>query len=436
MSNTLDTLYYPWIATSSLDSLKKALIYFDKVYLLCPPTIDGFSGAWGQDHASPAWDNEHVRNFEAQLEAFFLFREETRALVSEGILQFVDPYKFGVPCLADQVDDWSEGQVTHVAADHVRLLSEADKNFAARSTALTQAIISDFAEDSFLRIPTALKAFVAMGWMFDYGLSGATLSEFYGYNLRQVKIGQGSATPDTLRLDLSHFLQRVRDRRPNSLAVEVESYVAQSLVVNRTLFAASELQAVPFTDQPDHFAFLQEKLNRIAANREFLRVARERCLGFNLEEHALGMQIVETELPNLEGFRWNEILAIRRAAAPELERFRVEIASLGSQLPPDSGDDLKARINRLIKQRVSPAILDLENRLRQSNLKVLKAAFSKAQSLKPWVPLSVSVAAGVPIEVGVLVSAGLLAADTALDVYLQRKEIRSGNGLSYLLNYR
>jgi hypothetical protein len=357
MTKTIDALYYPWVAISNLDSLKKALVYFDKVYLLCPPTVDSFAGAWAEGHQTPVWDNEHVRNFEAHLEAFFRFREETRELVSEGILQFVDPYVFGVPSLADHVDAWSEIGVTDQATEHVRALSESDRGFEERSLALTRAIVSDFSHSEFLRIPTALKAFIAMGWMFDYGLSGATLSEFYGYNLRQVMIGQGTASPETLHLDLSHFLKESNDKWSRNLAIEVESYVAQSLIVNRTLLAATELQAIPFTDQLDHFAFLEEKFDRIAKNEEILHIIKRRCPELSLEEHALGMQIIDTELPNLEGFRWDEILAIRQGAASELERFRVEVASLGSQLPGSSGEDLRSRIDRLIKQKVAPAVL-------------------------------------------------------------------------------
>lgn len=436
MTNRINALYYPWIAMSNLESLKKALVYFDKVYLLCPPTVDAFAGAWTWEHLSGVWDNEHIRNFEAHLEAFFRFREETRELVTDGILQFIDPYAFGVPSLADYVDPWSAKEFTDRAAKHVRTISKSDRGFREKSLALTKAIISDFEHSEFLRIPTALKTFIAMGWMFDYGLSGATLSEFYGYNLRQVMIGQGTASPETLRLDLSHFMREKNDRWSSKLAVEVESYVAQSLIVNRTLLAATELQAAPFTDQLDHFAFLEEKFNRIAKNGEILDAIRRRRPEFSLEEHALGMQIIETELPNLEGFRWDEILAIRQGAASELERFRLEVASLGSELSGSSGEDLRSRIDKIIKQKVAPAVLDLEERLRCSKLKALKAAFTKAQSLKPLVPLSVSIVVGVPVEVGFLISAGLLAVDTALDAYLQRREIRSVSGFSYLLNYR
>jgi hypothetical protein len=437
MSTAVDAVYYPWIAMSDLETLKKALVYFDRVYLVCPPTIARFKGWFRErEDVHGRWNQQEIQEFENRLVLFFEFQDNTRELVSEGVLQFVDPYEFGVPCLAQKVNTWSSKNVTDAGAEHVDSVSASSGDFADSCRLLTNAILSDFKEAGFCNLPTSLKAFIGMGWMFDYGASGTTLSEFYGYNLREVMIGQGTAVPETLHLDLSHFPHRGRDRWSDHLGIAVESYVAQSLIINRTLMVAAEMNAAPFTDQMDHFAFMEEKFARISKKGPSPD-AIQRCFPeCDFREHAFGSRIVETQLPNMEGFGWKDILTIREKVAPELERFRVEVAALATDISAGETGDLQSQIETLIRKKITPAVSELESALKLSRVKVLKTAFAKAQSLKPLVPFSVSVLAGIPIEVGLLISAGMLGLDTALDSYLQRKEIRASSGLSYLLNYR
>jgi hypothetical protein len=404
MTYQLRALYYPWIAISNLETLQKALIYFDKVYVLCPPNLKKFSEA-----VTPKRDYlpDKLNQFIDQVHQFLAFYQDTQYLREEGILELIDPNQYGIPSIEK---------------------NPPTVNDDLYSAVLSKGLISDLRDPAFRHLPNSLTTFFLMEYMYDTTAPGWTFAQLQGFRSEYTVYFESQIfdTPE------SRYLYESRET-----IAGIRAYMGESIIINRTILASHDLDASPFTDQPEQIVFLNNKYERIRTDPDF-QTTRSRVLeALDLKAHALALKTVETQIPNLEGLHWKDILEVREKAGDQLEHFRVEIAKLATQITTTLGStEFDEEVNNIIRKTVTPSVVELEKKLRLSNIEVLKSAFTKAQSLKPVVPFAISTFVGVPLLLSLLISSGVLAVDTALNLYLEKRKIRESSGLTYLLNYK
>ncbi len=78
---------------------------------------------------------------------------------------------------------------------------------------------------------------------------------------------------------------------------------------------------------------------------------------------------------------------------------------------------------KTIQKEIVPTLLDLQKKLKLSRLKILKDFSKNALSVKPTVPFIISAFAPLPLYAAALVAAGLISLETALDMYLERRDL-------------
>jgi hypothetical protein len=215
------------------------------------------------------------------------------------------------------------------------------------------------------------------------------------------------------------------------------SYLGQSLIINRTIIAANALDAVPFTDQARQFKFLRNKFDRTTLGDQEREFLDSLAPSLDYKTHGLGQRIIETSVPNLSGFSWEDILEIREHAHDELAHFRIEVAKLATDIEGAYGSDAFEReADVILAKTVNPAVHELELKLKMSRLEMLQQSFKKAQALKPVIPFAVSFFFNVPLILALVIAAGVAAADVTLEAHLNKRKLKNSTGLSYLLNFK
>jgi hypothetical protein len=425
VTTAIEALYFPWIAIQGLETLKRALVYFDKVYVLSPP----------YQHTElliRAAEGLPSRFQPAVLE-FDRFQHHTATLREEGVLELVDPYVFGVPSFPSPDTPRGYAYMHSATPDiesHLAKIRRKVPDLEGNSRLLSRSILADLSDESFCSLPTPLEVFFQGYLIFDYSTAGWTFSEFHGYDFHEI----GRAYSSGIKQFEGFTLQ---DSLFTGGGAQLMSHLGQSLIINRTIIAANALNAVPFTDQTGQFKFLRNKFDRTTLGDDERKFLDNLAPSLDYKAHGLGLRIIETRVPNLVDLSWEDILEIRAHAQVELAHFRIEVAKLATDIQGAYGTDTFEReADTILAKTVNPAVHELGLKLRMSRLEILQDAFKKAQSLKPVIPFAISFFFNAPLILALVVAAGVAAADVALEAYLGRRKLRSSTGLSYLFNFK
>jgi hypothetical protein len=426
VTTTIEALYFPWIAIQGLETLKRALVYFDKVYVLSPP----------YQHTGLLIREAQglPEKFHSAVLEFDEFRRQTATLREEGVLEFVDPYAFGVPSFPSSTNPPQSYAYTHSSTPdieaHLAKIRRKVPDLEENSRLLSRSILADLSDEAFCRLPTPLEVFFQNDLILDYSTAGWTFSEFHGYDFHDM----GPVFRSDIR-QLEGFT--LQDSLFTGDGERLMSYLGQSLIINRTIIAANALDAVPFTDETGQFKFLRNKFDRTTLGDEESKFLDALAPSLDFKAHGLGQRIIETNVPNLAGFSWEDILEIRAHAQEELAHFRIEVAKLATDIQSAYGSDTFEReADIILAKTVNPAVHELELKLKMSRLEILQQSFKKAQALKPVIPFAVSFFFNAPLILALMVAAGVVAADVALEAYLNKRKLKSSTGLSYLLNFK
>jgi len=394
----LKTIYYPWALMRNQMTLKKALVYFDKVIVVCEERI--------------------LTRLEADLppaKEFQSFLEATAPLRKIGILELVSPETVMAPpdsreiIYASVVDDLKNPELRKIRPP-----------------------FSVFGDDEFL-VDIGDKGAMAMLNYF--------LIDFYAENYRSFKFKHGYSPTfglnKAVEYELPDKIRAIYDPLIfGKSGLSVAQFI-QAFAVAQVLLLSRQQQACLFTDDPAQDQYLrlkyQSSVKRALRNKgkRYLNPANNSAI----RSGAIAHQILES-LPNFFPEDFEEIIALREVASEEFSRFRLSIQKLASEVTAQPFEvQFEAEIRRVVVEEVNPSILDLRTKLRTSRDKTIQRLFKKLASKDAVIPFAIGMFARLPLPLTLAVSAATIGLDAAIETYFERREIRESNGLSFLLNF-
>ncbi|HZO67491.1 MAG TPA: hypothetical protein VFB74_21040 [Kribbellaceae bacterium] len=222
---------------------------------------------------------------------------------------------------------------------------------------------------------------------------------------------------------------RLRDPS-GELMVKLPFLVAESLMLTVALHACREMHLVPFTDTPLHQRFLNIKLSHLARRLDnSVDLLPEASPTYS----RLGTKLIKLSLPRIENLTPERVHQLRDKGRDQLVPFRRELVKMATEIEANAWEPAFERhLARYIEATVRPALLDLENRLRDLKRDLGLVLLEKSATTAP-LPLLVSVFTGMPVEWVLPASVGVVWLKEALGYAVQRSRMQR-NGLSFLLH--
>lgn len=402
-------LYYPWAAIQRPDTLKKALVFFDTVQVVCEPSEVN----WIQSKID-IYPKEFKPTAKKAVADLLHFIETTKPLQEEGYLTFISP-------------------------------EEAMKPYDIRSLVYS-SVVDDLQDNELVKNRPPFSVFGDDKFLIDYGDWGSLAMcqyfsiDFYAaYNPRGIRFSHD--VPDrivevyTPLIDSSRIL--LESDNPQGFDSQSGLGVAhfvQAFAIAQAMYLASAHQACLFTDDLYMDAYLKRKCNRVLQNKEVTAKLGLTNLPSSVKGGLLAHSVIES-LPDLSLESYEDVLSIRESASDEFERFHVEIEKLSTQLRSNEySQDFFKEIDDIIKSEVNPAIVDLRTKLSQSRRKIIQKVWKRAIG-GTGIPFALSIFGGLPLEKCLLASAVTVGVDIAIDTYNEILDIKEANGFSYLFNY-
>lgn len=213
----------------------------------------------------------------------------------------------------------------------------------------------------------------------------------------------------------------------------VSPVLGMAVLVSHVLSFCIRNPVYPVTDSLFHWKLLARKFERLADDPAIqgLRGDQRKKIA------ALGLEVLDLELPNLEASTFDEILHIRAKHSEQLGPFREAMAMFANFSSTNFWSrEFAQECSDIAMLKVSPALRNLRSSLEQSRDKVVVEAFKKLRTAHVVIPLISTLLAGMPLIYGMAISAGLISAESFLELYIERKKIRTGNSLSFLMDVK
>lgn len=406
----LCAVYFPWSVILDEATLKRALLYFDHIYLLAPsaPLLDKFLVELASSERA-AWMRSPAM-FDSELRATITnFYKRIEPLREAGIIRTLDTN---------------------------RILTEQ-----GHATTIEELSFHDVVNYEGSRIKTKLP----------------TIATAIDRSLLHVREQEGSnvafqywdmATVKNLHPRIIHRIEQYIDGLPSPVRPFVKGQIGhlpnaitRALLINSSLVCMGEAGLTPLVDQKAYYDLLRLKYRQmfdtaqnstattnIGAMQEF--VAKAATKAGILADFAL-----EIGVPNIDYAELEDVLTIRDSLRDELAPFRLTMLKLAAQIKQTIADpEFVRECEQVILKDIIPHLQELERKARLSKLKLLRAFANNLLSLKPTVPFVVSALTPVPLYAAALVAAGIVTLDTALQTYIERQELLYNNGLAYLIN--
>jgi hypothetical protein len=224
--------------------------------------------------------------------------------------------------------------------------------------------------------------------------------------------------------------EEARLRDPSGeLMVRLPFLAAESLMMTVALHACREMGLVPFTDSALHQRFLTKKMSHLAS-----RFGDDADLLPDLSPaySRVGTKLIELSLPRIENLTPARVLQLRDKCADQLSRFRQELLKMAAEIEVNAWEPAFERhLNRYVDANVRPALLDLENKLRDLRRDLGLVILEKSATTAP-LPFLVSIFTGMPVEWVLPASVGVVSLKEVLS-YLSNQSKLKRNGLSFLL---
>jgi hypothetical protein len=435
----LCAVYFPAEITdsneeSSYQTLKRATLLFDRVFVIVPELVlsDHFNPFWNID----AVDDQVIRETERfQSLEYTLWRErvvrvkrflrQTKSAHDAGILTYVNP---------SQIIDHTRQLKTHFYALPEVTTVPADEIDDYRMEVMFHSVLSDLRDAEFRSLissrfphdPRGMAVFKDQGEINWLSMLGAA-SPHEEDVLRHISTYTG---PDTILPPPCVGFDGVVSP---ALGVSVILAHVMTFCINNPVY--------PLTDSSLFLSLLYRKLNRAlpqsTADRDGTGSPPYSKPSLSHRVAGLGLEVINLELPRLNFRSFDEVLTVRAEHRDELRRFRLELAKF-SDLSSTAlwSPDFHQHCVDVATTIVGPACRELEERLRKSRNKILLQAFKTTRTASPVVPLVGSLLAGIPLLYSLAISAGLVAAESVAEVLMERRDIRAGSGLTYLLDLK
>jgi hypothetical protein len=434
-------LYYPgesWNLDLEDSTLKKCLIFFDKIYAIVPEV---FSVDWKtvqpREELDPFLLNARRGKEKILLKSKeFLaeqlvpdlseierhdrierFLHKVALLRSEGILEFVNPREnFLDPPYWNGKSGpypWPElGNRYQKALQQGLSLEELEVH---KPHVLYGSILCDLKNEDFRRVAANLgtnrvvlyKGQAEKNWLYMLGkASGFAEDEWQPVP----KIGMLCG----------------------SFVGTVSTPMWAAFVVNHALLTAHKHNLIPVTPSDIFQELLQSKLGHLRTlthSEQF----DESYLGHpEYKAGFSGFSLAVCALPNLNLMSFEDVLDLRTEMKDELIAFRHEIFAFTEHIKSEPWTpSFQKEVEYTANHRIESVVSDLRRKLESSQKDVIARAM---KNVTPKVlPVLGSIWAGIPLMLVMAVTAGLVSIETALNYYFERKKILQSNGLSLLI---
>lgn len=209
---------------------------------------------------------------------------------------------------------------------------------------------------------------------------------------------------------------------------------------------SNRLASTPFTDSEENSALLRQSIeNLLKFGKEsaafdtvesLARLSGHNSFPIQSKADTIGIQLISRELPNFELQSYDDILELRYKLREELGRFRLEMRQIAADITTNPwSEDFRQDIDRVIAKQLDPALAELRRKLSLSNDKFIQKLFKEIKSGKPTIPFVASLFTGFPLYASFLISAAIVGADILIDSYFEKREILESSGLSYLMRF-
>jgi hypothetical protein len=208
--------------------------------------------------------------------------------------------------------------------------------------------------------------------------------------------------------------------------------VGESIMINHALCASDCFKLIPITDDSIHHDFLMFKFGRMQNSKLLKRILKDYRFIKDVKNDLTAVNIISETIPALNGASLSDLLEFRDENKDCLERFRIEMAKLATEIETNFWDtDFHKKIVDAVDSKVKPSIQNLKDSVESTKARLARI-FKKGVTIAP-LPVVASVAPGCIPELALVASAGIF----ALDEYLEnqkRKKTRRKNGFAYLFN--
>lgn len=399
--------YFPWSVIMNEGTLKRALLYFDKIYLLAPnrDVLDNLLEEFAKDSPrselrSPTFNTELRKNVVS-------FYGRIKPLMDAGVIVPIDSNDvLSDSTFGKQVQDLSFDD----AINYDLAMIDPDLSYSV------QSIDSDLvaSED----------------------------------NMESVAIQYWRTTE--ARKEYQSVLDRVEQyicRLPIHAqlmmrnTIKLPDVVIRSVLINASLLCIQQSGSTPLTDNPVNLRIIMNKYNRICDSqinekaKENLKAMLSFVAKSNTKSGMLTNFMLELLVPNLDYMNLEDSLELRERFSDHLQLLRLRMRTLSLEVKGTIADvEFYEHCQRIIQKDIVPAVLDLQKKIKFSKLKLLAGFTKNMLSLKPTVPFIISAFAPLPLYAAALVAGGIITLETALELYVERRSLVYDNALAYLLD--
>jgi hypothetical protein len=146
----------------------------------------------------------------------------------------------------------------------------------------------------------------------------------------------------------------------------------------------------------------------------------------------LAVMTIKYFVPNVSDLSFEDILKIRYKAKDELIAYRTYMDDMNNKITGDlSQSEVYEYTNNIIENKIQPSITDLQRKISSANIRVGQTFLDEIKDISSYTPILGSLITNLPIQLSLLVSAGIISAKTLLKAK-EEKNILKSNGLYYL----
>ncbi|MEO0685567.1 MAG: hypothetical protein AAFY76_11130 [Cyanobacteria bacterium J06649_11] len=423
-------IYYPCEVSQNSDvrneylNLKRALLFFDKVFVVVPEII--FSDYFCSWIDMSRIDEQLIRRTKRfNTQEYILWRErfrrlrrfirQTKIAHDAGALVYVNPF---------QVMQWPSQTHFYSLPDIQKI--PADKLDEHLAEIIFHSIVGDLNDHKF-------RSLVKQGY--PYGPGGFSVFKDQGEINWLMMLSETSNYDEDRLVNLATFIDENTISPPPGVGFDsiVSPVLGMAVLVSHIMSFCIRNPVYPVTDSSFHWKLLAHKFARLAKEPAMQNIS----LGQKEQIGALGLEVLDLELPNLDNANFEEILEIRAKFEDELKLFRTALAEFSDFSSTQIwSNEFAQECSNIAMLKVAPALRELCATLENSRDKVVLDTFKKIRGAKATIPLVGTFLAGIPLIYALAITGGLITAEAFLELYFERKKIRKGNSLSFLLDLK
>jgi hypothetical protein len=150
----------------------------------------------------------------------------------------------------------------------------------------------------------------------------------------------------------------------------------------------------------------------------------------------LAMDVLQAQVINVDALDCDDVVEVRNGLHDELAGFRAELQKLQFDFVNEFGFDKVFREGRAISNaRLAPRVREIEGKLKGSRIRALRRLLESFEKPTAYVPLIGSLFAGLPVEIALGLSLGLVSSRVALEAWEEHQQV-ANDGLFYLVKLK